>query len=199
MLKADYKFNHTLASSVAGAPALTPTGGQGANAFATENVLGTNRTVFQYPAGSGVQLANASSVIPRDRYTIVVRLRFDDVSSFRRIINFTKSASPDTGVYLFGGRFWFYPLDGGSFDAVVTQDQWVDVVLTRSSGGLMRGYVDGTQVWEQTDATLGLTNSANTIRFFRDNDAGVGESSSGAVSRIRLYNKPLTPVQVAAL
>lgn len=199
VLKADYRFANNLNSSVAGARPLTNTGAQGTNTFATENVEGVQRRVMRFPAGNGVQLSNASTVIPRDRYTIVVRVRFDDITSFTRVINFTKNASPDTGVYLAQGRFWYYPLDGGAYDSVADPDEWVDIAVTRGSGGLMRGFVDGIEVWEEAAPTAGLTNSANLIRFFRDNGSGVGETHSGAVSRIRLWNKPLTPAQVTAL
>ena len=76
-------------------------------------------------------------------------------------------------------------------------DEWVNVVLTRSRAGRLRGYVDGQQVFDFTDTTAGKMNSLNTLRFFRDNDNR--EETSGAVSRIRLYNDAMTPAQVAAL
>ena len=195
VLKADYKFNGNRRSTSPAAPALFDIGSGGTSTFATENVDGTNRTVLQFPDGNGLQLIDASNVIPRNRYTIVVKFRFDTVNSFNRVIDFSRALS-DAGPYVYNGRFVFYP---NQIDTVVTidPDEWVNVVLTRSQAGRLRGYVDGNQVFDFTDTTAGKLNDLNTLRFFRDNDNR--EETSGAVSRIRLYNDGMTPAQVIAL
>ena len=81
--------------------------------------------------------------------------------------------------------------------ANIDADEWVNVVLTRSRAGRLRGYVDGTQVFDFTDPSAGKITDLNTLRFFRDNDNR--EESGGGVSRIRLYDNGMTPAQVAAL
>ncbi len=94
----------------------------------------------------------------------------------------TRRALSDHGPSLENNQFVFYP----NVSETVTNidvDEWVNVVLTRSRAGRLRGYVDGQQVFDFTDTTAGKLNPLNTLRFFRDNDNR--EETSGAVSRIR--------------
>ncbi len=193
VLRADYRFQNTLASSRAGARALTKTG-PGTLTFATETVDGGPRTVAQFPDGTGLQLAQASTVIPHGRYTMVLLMRLDEVFGFQRIVNFARNAS-DNGLYVDDGALRFYPLLGGT-SATIAADQWVQVVLTRSSGGRLRGYVDGDLQFDEV-TTRGKISDADFLWFFRDDLNH--EESSGAVARIRLYDRPLSPTAVAAL
>lgn len=195
VLKADYKFNGNRRSTSPAAPALFDIGSGGTSTFATENVDGVNRTVLRFPDGNGLQLVEATNVIPRNRYTIVVKFRFDEVSNYNRVIDFSRALSDD-GPYVQSGQFVFYPMAGPAGTSIDV-DEWVNVVLTRSRAGRLRGYVDAQQVFDFTDTTAGKMNSLNTLRFFRDNDNR--EETSGAVSRIRLYDNGMTPAQVAAL
>lgn len=195
VLRADYKFKNNRRSPSPFAPALFDIGSGGTSTFATENVDGVNRTVLRFPDGNGLQLVAATNVIPRNRYTIVVKFRFDEVTEYARVIDFSRALSDD-GPYVQNGQFVYYPIAepaGSTIDA----DEWVNVVLTRSRAGRIRGYVDGQQVFDFTDTTAGRLNGQNTLRFFRDNDNR--EETSGAVSRIRLYDDGMTPAQVAAL
>lgn len=194
-LKADYKFKNNRRSTSPAAPALFDVGSGGTSTFATENVDGVNRTVLRFPDGNGLQLVAATNVIPRNRYTIVVKFRFDEVDPFARVIDFSRALS-DHGPYVENGQFVFYPNVTETVTSIEV-DEWVNVVLTRSRAGRLRGYVDGQQVFDFTDTTAGKMNSLNTLRFFRDNDNR--EETSGAVSRIRLYDDAMTPAQVAAL
>jgi hypothetical protein len=194
-LKADYKFKNNRRSPSPSAPALFDVGSGGTSTFATENVDGTNRTVLRFPDGNGLQLIDATNVIPRNRYTIVVKFRFDDVSNYGRVIDFSRALS-DNGPYVLAGQFIFHPNDTSTVVNIDT-DEWVNVALTRSQAGRLRGYVDGAQVFDFTDPAAGKIGELNTLRFFRDNDNR--EETSGAVSRIRLYDNGMTPAQVAAL
>jgi hypothetical protein len=171
----------------------------GTNAFAIEDVDGSNRRVLQFPEGNGLRLGNVSSLIARNRYTIAVRLRFDDVETYARIINFKPDSSPssDTGLYVLDGDLVFYQREFPDNDAV-SADEWVTVVMTRAANNVVRGYVDGVQQFGFTDG-LGRSkiDPNNLLRFFRDDETR--EESSGAVARIRIWDGPLTPAQVAAL
>jgi hypothetical protein len=197
-LKADYRFGGTLASSAGGAPALVNVG-PGVNTFATENVDGVDRTVLQFPEGNGVQLNNATPRIPRDRYTIRLSVRLATTSAYQRLINYGQPApKQDHGIYIVGGGFAVYPNDMGPPD-VIGANEWVDLILTRSAGGRLRGYLDGVP---QFDLAAMYPNEArltaeNVLRFFRDN--ANRDESAGAVSRIRLYADQMTPAQVAAV
>jgi hypothetical protein len=195
-LVADYRFQGNRNSSVAGAPALFNVG-PGTNTFAVENVDGNQRTVLRFPAANGVELRSATNVVPRDRYTMAIKLRLDDTSGYRRIVNFVLgSANADRGLYNLAGDLTLSPVSFGS-GSPIDPDEWVLVVLTRSAGGRIRGYVDGVAEFDITAPAEARIGPANTLRFFRD-DANRQESS-GAVARIRLYDRTMTPTQVAAL
>ena len=196
VLKADYKFKGNRNSSVAGAPALFNVG-PGANTFATENVDGVDRIVLRFPSANGVELRNATSVIPADRYTIAIKMRFDDTSGYRRLVNFVlPGGAADRGLYNLAGDLSLSPVVFGT-GSPIDPDEWVNVVLTRSQGGRLRGYVDGALEFDTTAPAEAKTGSADILRFFRDNSDR--QESSGAVSRIRLYNATMTPAQVATL
>jgi hypothetical protein len=73
-------------------------------------------------------------------------------------------------------------------------------VLTRNSGGTVVGYVNGVQQFSFVDDDDRSTiSAADTLRFFRDNTATGSEQSAGAAARIRLYDRPLSAGEVAAL
>lgn len=198
-LKADYKFKGNRNSSVPGAPPLANVG-PGANSFATENVDGVNRTVLRFPEGNGVELRNATSVIPRDRYTIVMKFRLDDVAGYNRLVNFVRSGSlADDGLYDLAGSLTLVPV-AFPVDAPIDPDEYVNVVLTRSQQGRLRGYVDGVQQFDypaNAGDPDGIISAQNILRFFRDN--ADRQESSGAVARIRLYDQAMTFQQVVLL
>lgn len=196
VLRADYRFNGNFLSSVAGAPALQQVG-PGTAMFVTEDVDGTNRLVLRFPQGKGVEVRNATSVVPADRYTIAIKMRFDDTSGYRRIVNFVlRAANADRGLYDLAGDLTLSPIGFGS-GSPIDPDEWVNVVLTRSASGRIRGYVDGVQEFDVTNPNDARIGAAGILRFFRDN--ADRQESSGAVSRIRLWDRTMTPVQVAAL
>ena len=197
-LRADYRFKGSLSSSVAGAPALRNVG-PGANTFATEDVNGRQRTVLQFPENNGLDLRNATSVIPRDRYTIAIRMRFDFTSNYQRIVNYVPEVNADEGFYGLNGTVTLYPVTIGNLP-LITPDAWTDLVLTRSRGGRLRAYIDGTQVFDVSvgENSAGRIGPRNILRFFRDSAIGLG-FTSGAVARIRLFDQAMTPTQVAAL
>jgi hypothetical protein len=124
-VKAEYRFEDTLASSVPAAPSLTDLNASGQkNAFATETVFGSARRVLTFPKGNGLQVSTAN-VIPMTQYTIVVVFRFNDTSGYRRIIDLNTAArNSDTGLYDHGGALNYYNFASGT-----------DTPITPSSSG----------------------------------------------------------------
>jgi hypothetical protein len=81
--------------------------------------------------------------------------------------------------------------------ATVDADEWVQVVVTRSRIGRLRVYLDGVPTLDVSDdAREGVVTVDDVLRFFRDDTE---EDSSGAVARIRLWDRPLSPTAVAGL
>ncbi len=198
-LTADYRFAGNYASSVAGAPALAPLG-PGVDAFAAETVAGTRQQVLRFPEGNGVSLTPTTGVIPSDSYTIAVLARLSTTSGYRRYVD-VKNGTADTGLYERDGALDFYSYGSGTL-APIRPDVYALVVLTRSPAGQLVGYVDGVQQFAFDDAAAGdgVISPDAVLRFFRDNETGANsEHSAGAVARLRLWNGPLSPVEVAAL
>jgi len=196
---ADYRFQNSLASSVAGAPRLRNLNGIGINTFGTENVDGRNRTVLQFPVGNGLRLGNATSIVAPNRYTIAIKFRFDEVDGYRRVVALKPDSHPasDTGLYVNDSDLVWYNRAQADLDDIGA-DQWVTVVLTRSANGVTRGYVGPDRVFAFVDSYNRARIDPNRIiRFFRDDEND--EESSGAVARIRLWDVVLTADQVARL
>lgn len=194
-LRGDYRFAGTLDSSCCGAPALTDLG---PNSFAQEVVDGSSRTVHTFPLSSGVSLP--AGVIPSDSYSIVAQFRLEEVSSFRRLVDFSTSSS-DRGLYNLNGQLNFFPIvTGSSFPPPIAANNYVHVALTREAAGHVVGYVDGNEEITFTDSfgdAVFLPGS--DVRFFKDDAVIGGEESAGAVARIRVYDGALTPAEVAAI
>lgn len=191
-LTADYRFENSRTSSVGSAPALTDLG---TNVFATENVDGISRTVLRFEHNDGLQLTPVAGVMPSGRYTIVMLFRFDQVSGFRRTVDFRNGTS-DTGAYVHDGR-----LKHSNDPPNIEPDEYVQVVYTRDgSTTSQRGYVDGELTLDgREDPVFDFALVGNTLRFFRDDNEFPNEASSGAVARIRIYDAPLTESQVVLL
>jgi uncharacterized repeat protein (TIGR01451 family) len=192
---ADYRFQDTLASSVGTPPALTDLFGD--TTFISDAVSGDFQRVLSFPQGGGLSLSPTSGVMPSAAYTISVAMRFDSTGGFRRIVDF-KNATSDTGLYFLNGRLNFFNII--TAPAVTLQPfTWAHVVLTRDSAKNVVGYVNGVQQFSFVDASDLAVISANTLRFFRDDNVVSGEHSAGAVARIRLFDGALDASAVAAL
>ena len=194
-LKADYQFQNSLASSVAGSPNLNNVG---SNTFASAIVDGNPRTVLNFSPNNGVTLSPTVGVVPNDAYTIAVLFRFSEVNSWRKILDF-KNGEVDRGLFVLDGKLIFYNETSSGIGASVSPNTYVQVVLTRDSDKHVVGYVDGVVQFSFTDVDgLAEISDQNTLRFF-NNIQGPGDTSSGSVARIRLYDNAITADEVALL
>jgi concanavalin A-like lectin/glucanase superfamily protein len=193
VLKADYQFQHTLASAVTGAPPLVNIA---ENSFAQETVDGRPRVVLKFPEGSGVALNKASGVIPGGVYTIIMQFRFATITGYRRLIDF-KNGTVDEGLYTLNGALHFYNITGG-VEPLVQPDVFVQVMITRDRQKRVCGYVNGRLQFSFTDeGDQAVANNGDTLRFFRDD--GPMEQSAGAVARIRIYSGALIVAEAGNL
>jgi hypothetical protein len=188
-LRGDYGFNGTRGSSVGG-PAMQDVGS--GNAFATERVGGSSRRVLRFPKGNGLLVSTAGR-IPRTRYSIVMRVRFNETSGYRRILDFSNGSS-DAGLYVFSGTLRFFTHTSGS--AVVIRpsangNPYHEVMLTRASSGQVIGYVDGVEQLRFQDTGRATIHAGQSLRFFADDRVVPNEVSAGAVASIQLYDGPL--------
>ena len=160
---------------------------------------GQPRTVLQFPQKNGVLLTPTSGVISSGVYTIVGLFRFDEISGYRKIVDF-KNATADEGLYNHFGLLNFFDSAEGA-SAVIPAATYVQVVLTRDGSGNVVGYVNGAQQFAFLDSSNdGVIDASNTLRFFVDDTTTDGlEASAGAVARIRIFDTALSAAEVAAL
>ncbi|WP_426324035.1 LamG-like jellyroll fold domain-containing protein [Microbacterium sp. E-13] len=196
IVTADYRFENSLADSVGAAMELSMIGDR-ATEFVDEEVLDHSRPVLTFDRGSGLRLTPAS-VAMGSEYTLELLFRFDRLDGYAKIVDFN-NASEDPGLYAMDGRLEFWPITTGvgtAFDA----DSYAHVVLTRDATENVVAYVDGVRELSFHDtgriAVIGVT---DTLRLFSDDTVTANEDSGGAVSRIRLYDGPLSASDVAAL
>ncbi|MEO7659995.1 MAG: hypothetical protein ABIV48_10310, partial [Pyrinomonadaceae bacterium] len=192
-LKADYQLQGNLNSSVAGAPAMTDLGS--GNSFVADTVDGVGRQSLRFPQNNGLTVSTAG-LIQNNNYTIVVLFKFDDLSGFRKIIDFANGTT-DNGLYINNGIFEHENIPGSPRFFTGTYAQ---VVVVRESSGLVRQYRNGVLADSRNDGGDYLITAQNRVGFFQDDAPTNGtESSAGNVARIRIYDGPLTNAEVLAL
>lgn len=193
-LVGDYQFNNNLSSSVGSAPDLVDLGT--ANSFSATTIEEQDLTVFNFAKGTGLRLSTAG-VIPNNQYSVVILFKFDEISGYRRILDFL-NLTQDTGFYNYSGKYDFFNVSGGDGTTTYTANQYIKTVLTRDASGQVTGYLNGKQEFTFKDSSnLAQISSANFLHFFRDNPNN--ENSGGSVARIMLYDNALSADEVASL
>jgi len=198
VISADWQLQNSRANSVAGAPALTDIGSS--NAFVTTTVDGVvNRPVMGWPKGGGLAVTPTSGLTNGSVYSVVVLYKPTSLPGYQRILEFTGS-SGDLGLYQVSGRLSAYP-SADSGIAVISDTAFNQVVLTRTAGKVVTGYVNGAQVLQFTDTANAWIIAGPTLSFFKDNIGGgaVGEEGAGQAARIRTYSTALTKSEVSGL
>ncbi len=196
VLRADYRFQGNLNSSVAGAPALTNVGA--GNVFITDSIGGGSASALAFPAGGGVALPTATTIVPGNTYSIALLVRLTAVSGYRKYIDF-KNRTSDNGLYVLDGSLNFYLFAAGT-GTPIAAGSYRTIVLTRDASGQVVGYVNGVQQISFADTTsAGLVDAANVLNFFYDDAVTTGEESAGAVARIQVYDNALSAAEVAGL
>ena len=184
----DYLFQNTLADSLGG-PSLTSLGG----------TVGVGE--YTFGAEQGLSLSGALTPAQSADYSIYLNFELDTLTGFRKILDFKNLAS-DNGMYNLSTALNYFNFSTGPTGAFAP-GVFAQVVLTRdNTTGLVVGYVNGVQQISFTDNTSdAVFNAANNIiNFFQDDNVTTGrESSSGAVSEIRIYDGALTATEVADL
>jgi hypothetical protein len=190
---ANYQFQNTLSSTIPSAPDLVPFV---LGSYSSVSIGGTPTTVYNFGKQQGLSLDTTGLI--SDNYTIAALFSFDEILSWKKILDF-RNLTSDNGLYTYDGQLQFYPVavvpptvgPGTFFEAVLTRD---------SSTALVTAYFDGTPVFSFTDSSSwGVISVANLLNIFQDDLAVPGESSSGSVAGLRIFDNVLTEAEVAAL
>ncbi len=147
-------------------------------------------------------------------YSIGVRFSFNQVSGWKKIIDYANQAS-DNGFYFRNGNLQFYrsAAGGGAITGttLVGANQVIDLVVTRSADGMFNAYfvIDGVvQTPAEVSGNVGEWAVPYTFDdggvmktrfgFFYDDNAVTGEwTNGGKVYAIKGWDAPLAPENIA--
>lgn len=196
-LRADYRFQDSLADSLELAPALTPLLPEDGS-FAQERIHGIVRTVRRFSAGGGFEVPVAG-VLTWDSYSIAMLVKLENPLDYAKLID-TQELTSDPGFYAVNLTLEFYPEAGGPGGRILAE-RWHQVVVTRAADGTTSGYVDGEQQFTTLDSGGAVEFSAAMVLnlLVDDIDTFGVEVSAGAIARLRLYDEVLDASTVAAL
>jgi hypothetical protein len=100
---ANYQFQNTLSSTIPSAPDLVPFV---LGSYSSVSIGGTPTTVYNFGKQQGLSL-DATGLIS-DNYTIAALFSFDEISSWKKILDF-QNLSTDYGLYTYDGQLNFIP------------------------------------------------------------------------------------------
>jgi hypothetical protein len=181
--------NYDLAGSLAdslGGPSLVANGGT------------VNASDYSFGPAQGLTLSNASLANP-GTYSVLIDFSFDDLTGWRRILDF-KNLQSDTGLYNLDEALNFYDIAVGT--PAFTPGVPVRLVVTRDNAtDLFTGYINGISQFSFNDSgDVAVFDAPNNVmKFFIDDIVVANEESAGRVSQIAIYDNALTASEVAAV
>ncbi len=208
---ATYDFDDgTLNANEGGAPALMAIDPLGQNAFISDTVFGTTKTVYRFdgnttPADQAGLSLNTTGLLSGTAYSVDLVFSFDSNGpSWERILDASNRRS-DNGFYVEpGNKLQVYPVGNGP--DFFTFGNYHRVTLTNDGANKVTAYLDGAFQFDLTTnvmdfSTYPVDNPNFLLTFFADNvvGGGQGEFMDGKVSLIRLYDLELNPNEVGDL
>ena len=196
---ATYDFSgNSLAASEIGAPSLTAIDPASANAFVTDSVFGTTKTVYQFDGTSvsgnqGGLALNTTGLLSSSAYSVDIVFSFDSNGpSWERILD-ASNRSSDNGFYVEpGGKLQIYPVGNGP--DFWTFGDYHRVTMTNDGAGHVSAYLDGNFQFDLITTVMDFAtyaaNPNDLLTFFSDNTSGPAQTEwvPGKVSLIRLYD-----------
>jgi len=206
-LKAQYLFGGNLASSVPGAPNLTSVDPESDNAFVTDTVDGSSRTVFQWqglaspPADQAGLSLNTTGLIPASSYSVDMVFSLASITGgdgWVRLID-VENRQSDDGFYV-NPSHQLDVYDASGSGGTVSANTYENVALT-VSGTTVTAYLNGNVAFTDTTGLMAIANPGNLMDFFLDNTVGggQGEFSNGKIALLDIYSGVLSAGQVAAI
>lgn len=196
-----YDFNGNLADTLPTSVSLEQHGNIATSVYGGDGWSWTATT----DPGGGLKLETALLSNPQS-YSLGFRVKYGNVTGYRKIISF-KGTADDDGLYFLNGNLVFYPF-GANVSITYTVDTVYDFIFSRSSDDVIRVYtVDGngtaTKVYEENDPTdasvpVAAAGKYQFLFFCDDTDTSTEWTDSGAVQRIRVWNGPLEEGEVGA-
>ncbi|MEM7704973.1 MAG: hypothetical protein AAF358_05440 [Pseudomonadota bacterium] len=209
---ADYRFQESLSSSLASAPALIDLG---VNIFSLDTVNDESRPALSVDAGTGLRL-DVGSLLFAAEYTVVMTINFGSVAEGEqaKLLDFSNLTS-DAGIYVAGGatgpsiNFLGDSAAAGANSLALAAAGYHQIVISRASerepnfGDLsdeIRVYVDGELEFSLQAPGDGLISGDGQLHFFRDDQVTANSQNLDlSVVRLQLFDSALEPSQVERL
>jgi OmpA-OmpF porin, OOP family len=184
-----YTFENNLEESSNKLPPLRVLGTKGEFKEDYLPELKVKRLVYNFDKNCGLQFDNkAAKGFLDGSYTIEIYFRFEDLASWRRVIDY-KNRKTDYGCYVWDGKVNFYNFALGE-NAPVRASEYTHYVVSRDVvTKKMKMYVDGQSKKEFIDKTNeGIIDDEGLLNFFYDDLMVKDEASEGAVAYIKIYD-----------
>eukprot|EP00960_Hanusia_phi_P062612 765213-Hanusia_phi.AAC.3 len=182
----DYQLNKAFTSSTNGPMLETP---WGTGSFDSE------KHWYKFDASTGLAL-DASSCLNADAWSLLMEAKVDTLSSLRQI--FGTDAWRDDGLYVYN-HYQVYPKSAGLVCSEwLRTDEFYQFGLTRSSDGTVSLFLRGFLCAQaKPDIHEGFKLDASHVFFFYNADKKY--TTAGYLKRIRMWNKALTPEEMASV
>lgn len=197
----EYFFNNNF-NGTAGGGALTEVlaCGAGLGSFGTQTITTTagfcsNTTAFCFNDGGGLSYPNNSIT---SQYTINLFCKFNALSGYTRVIDFSNGAS-DAGIYLLNDCLNLFPngtigpcpyfLPNLYYLFTFVRDGATNTISVYVNGTFFSSYVDATNLYRPATSTT-------PIIFFRDDTAVPCEAAPGCVGYASVSSGTLSAAQV---
>ena len=200
----EYFFNNGF-SGTTGAPTLSQNLACGAKSgyfklesISTSQGLCIVDSAFYFNDGGGLTYSNPKYIT--NQYSINILLRFNTISGYSRIVDFSNSTA-DAGIYLLNDCLNFYPNGNiGNCPYFKANLFYLFTFVRNGSTGIISVYVNGTLFATYNDKNTNLyrlTTSNTPIIFFRDDNVVQCETQAGCVKYISITSETLTDIEVA--
>jgi hypothetical protein len=186
-LVADYEFSGNFASSVAGAPDLSPVNPAPGAGF-SGGVYSWTGTASPLTNQGGLVFDNSGGLLPATSYSIFLDFKFNERDTgWRRIVD-VQNRTSDNGFYVDpSSNLDIFPVAGSSQN--FTTGAFHQVLLT-VDGSNVKAYLDNDPAIDVTTSVMTINNPENVINLFLDNLVGGGQQewSSGSIDRALFYS-----------
>jgi hypothetical protein len=193
-----YDFRNTLSEKGGIGPALNALSSGSYVEESLPNLSCLERTVYSFPANSGVQFDNgaAGNFIGND-YSVEMYFKFSTSNGFFRIMDY-KNQTSDLGLYATNTELQFYDELTVNTIAFATPD-YVHLVLTRNGvSNLVSIYLNGSLIGSFTDSgNKAVLDGSNVLNFFQDDLIFGGEAQPGTIAMLKLYDQEINATEVS--
>jgi hypothetical protein len=162
-------------------------------------------SAYRFKPNEGLSL---SGVMPIAVYTIDAMVAIDDLTQWRKLIDF-KALAIEPGVYVNDAKFSFVERAESAGTPIIAQSlpmlrarEFTELTIVREANGRITGYIDRAPAFSIVDSfEAGTFTGPGSVVYFVMDDTQTNrvEASSGSIRDIRIWDVALTDAEVGAL